>query len=58
VVERVDDESANQASSEEDNGVDETDNPLILRAFADAEFLRERKVGTVGTGLDASVFTG
>lgn len=47
MVERVDNEGANQTRCQEDDGIDKTDDPLVFRAFVDAELLREGQVGTV-----------
>ena len=54
-VERVDDECADETSSQEDDGVDEPDDPLVLGTFADTELLREGQVGAVGSSLSGSV---
>jgi len=63
LVERINNESANQTSSQENDGVDDADDPFISghlgRALGAAigklavnvESLRERQVGTVGSGL-------
>lgn len=51
MVERVDDEGANEAGGQEDNRVDKTDNPLISGALVDAKLFRETQVGAVGASL-------
>jgi hypothetical protein len=55
VVERVDDECTDKTGGQEDDGVDETDNPLVLGTFVDTELLREGQVGAVGSSLNMSV---
>lgn len=43
--------SLHQTSSEEDDGVDNTNNPIIARCLVNAELLGERQVSTIGTCL-------
>ena len=40
-----------ESSSQEDDGVDDTDNPLVGTLSIDTKLLGERQIGTVGTSL-------
>lgn len=51
MVERINDEGADETGSQEDDGVDKTNNPLILRTFINTKLLGERQVCTVRTRL-------
>jgi len=51
LVERVDDECANETGRQENDGVDDTDDPLVGGAVLDVEFLGEGQVGAVGSSL-------
>jgi hypothetical protein len=51
LVQRVNDEGADETGRQEDDGVDDTDNPLVGSAVLDMELLGERQVGAVGSSL-------
>jgi hypothetical protein len=51
MVERVNDEGANEAGSQEDNRVYKTNNPLISGALIDIELLGETQICAVGASL-------
>ena len=51
MVERVNDEGANEAGSQEDDRVDETNNPLVSGALVDAKLLGKTQVCAVGASL-------
>ena len=57
MVERVDDERTNEASSQEDDGVDQSNNPLVAAWPVNAEILGERQVGAIGASLIPSGFS-
>lgn len=40
-----------ETSCQEDDGIDETDNPLVSTGAIDAKLLGEREIGAVGAGL-------
>jgi hypothetical protein len=50
--------NGHETSSQEDDGVDQSNNPLILALTSNAKLLRERQVGAVGTRLIPSLSGG
>lgn len=48
---RQDKASLHQTGSEENDGVDDTNNPIISRRLVNAKLLGERQVSTIGTCL-------
>ena len=51
MVKRVDDEGTDEASSQENDGVDQSNDPLVTTWSVNAELLGERQVGAIGSSL-------
>ncbi|KAI6750394.1 hypothetical protein HG530_014675 [Fusarium avenaceum] len=51
VVERIDNKGTAKEKVEENDGVDDTNNPIISRRLVNAKLLGERQVSTIGTCL-------
>lgn len=47
MVERIDNEGTDETGSQEDDGVDETNDPLVLRTFVNTKLLGKRQICTV-----------
>lgn len=58
MVEGIDNESTDQTSSQEDDRVDDTNNPLISSLTINAKLLGERQVSTIGTSLIPTLSSG
>lgn len=59
VVEGIDDEGTNETGSQENDGVDDTNDPFTLAThLVQTELLREGQVGTVGTSLIPTLSSG